>query len=190
MWASLDTPPKRFQSFRPRSLGNHNEFLRRPQVKTFTIFILLTVLTIPAWAGPWPDTPPQIGRLELKQEYWEYIKEAARRYQLSPYLIQAVCAIESRYNPHAKSGRCYGLMQLHRDTAKKYGVDAHDPRENIMGGAAVLAHLMDKYHNNIHRVLHVYNASCTAAYEREVLRAYRQARQFDLSALSSEKCLD
>ena len=143
-------------------------------LKTLAIFLLLTTTaTAASW---WPQTPPRIGRLKLKQEYWNYIKEAAQRYQISPFLIQAVCAIESRYDPDAKSGKCYGLMQLHRDTARKYGVDAHDPRENIMGGAAVLAHLLQKYHGNIHRVLHVYNAKCTRAYEREVLKAYYQAQ--------------
>jgi soluble lytic murein transglycosylase-like protein len=141
--------------------------------KTLIIFMLLTTT---AWAQPWPQKAPQIGRLKMKQEYWNYIKEAAQRYDVSPYLIQAVCAIESRYDPEAKSGKCFGLMQLHRDTAKKYGVDAHDPRENIMGGAAVLAHLLHKYHGNIRRVLHIYNATCTPAYEREVLRAYHQAQ--------------
>ena len=148
-------------------------------MKTFIIFLLLT---FPAWAQPWPQTPPKIGRLELKQEYWDYMKEAARRYRVSPYLIQAVCAIESRYDPEAKSGRCFGLMQLHKDTAKKYAVDPHNPRENIMGGAAVLARLMQKYQGNIRRILRVYNATCTAAYEREVIRAYKQAQ---LSATSS-----
>lgn len=137
-----------------------------------------------AGADPWPQTPPQIGHLYLKQEYWNFIKEAAARYQVSPYLIQAVCAIESRYNPEAKSGKCYGLMQLHRDTARKYGVDSHNPRENIMGGAAVLARLMTKYDGDIRRVLHVYNKSCTAAYEREVLRAYKQALEVSLLASS------
>ena len=84
-------------------------------------------------------------------------------------------------------GDCFGLMQLHQDTAKKYGVDAHDPRANIMGGAAVLAHLMDKYHGDIRRVLQTYNATCTAAYEREVIRAYNQAQHFEVSALASDK---
>jgi soluble lytic murein transglycosylase-like protein len=153
-------------------------------LKTLVIFLLLAV---PAAAQPWPQTPPPIGHLFLKQEYWNYIKEAAQKYQISPYLIQAVCAIESRYDKDAKSGRCYGLMQLHQDTAKKYGVDAHDPRANIMGGAAVLAHLMEKYHGDIRRVLHTYNASCTAAYEREVIRAYNQAQHFEVSALLSDK---
>jgi len=141
-------------------------------LKTIAIFLLLTTA---AWAQPWPPNPPRIGRLELKQEYWNYIQEAAQRYRISPFLIQAVCAIESRYDPEAKSGRCYGLMQLHQDTARKYGVNPRNPRENIMGGAAVLASLMQKYDGDIHKVLHVYNSTCTAAYEREVLRAYDQA---------------
>jgi soluble lytic murein transglycosylase-like protein len=153
-------------------------------MRTLIIFLLLTAT---AWGQPWPQNPPKIGRLELKQEYWNYIKEAAQRYQISPYLIQAVCAIESRYDPEAKSGRCFGLMQLHKDTAKKYGVDPRNPRENIMGGAAVLARLMQKYHGNIRKVLQVYNASCTAAYEREVFRAYKQAQLYDTSSLPSDK---
>jgi soluble lytic murein transglycosylase-like protein len=126
---------------------------------------------------PWPQAPPKIGKLELKQEYWNYIKEAARKYKISPFLIQAVCAIESRYDPYASSGhgQCYGLMQLHKDTARKYGVDSRNPRENIMGGAAVLARLLEKYDGDLRRVLHVYNATCTAAYEREVLKAFNQA---------------
>ena len=151
-------------------------------LKTLIIFLLLTV---PALAQPWPHTPPPIGNLFLKQEYWNYIKEAAQKYQISPYIIQAVCAIESRYDPGARSGRCFGLMQLHKDTAKEYGVDPHNPRENIMGGAAVIARLMRKYHGDIRRVLRVYNSTCTAAYEREVIRAYNQAQLIETSSLPS-----
>jgi len=153
-------------------------------LKTLIIFLLLTV---PALAQPWPRTPPPIGHLFLKQEYWNYIKEAAQRYQISPYLIQAVCAIESRYDKDAKSGRCFGLMQLHQDTAKKYGVDPHNPRANIMAGAAILASLMQRYNGDIRKVLRKYNSTCTAAYEREVIRAYNQAQLFEISSLPPRK---
>ena len=154
-------------------------------MKTLIIFLCLTTA---AWAQPWPQTPPKIGRLELKQEYWGYIKEAAQRYQISPYLIQAVCAIESRYDPYAHSGSCFGLMQLHLDTAKNYGVkNPLNPRENIMGGAAVLARLMWKYDGNIRRVLRVYNSTSTAAYEREVIRAYKQAQLIETSSLPADR---
>jgi len=148
-------------------------------VKIIIIGLLLTLLAIPVWAQPWPQTPPRIGNLFLKQEYWGYMKEAAQRYRISPFLIQAVCAIESRFDPEAKSGhgRCYGLMQLERGTAKKYGVDARDPRGNIMGGAAVLARLLQKYDGNIKKILHVYNATCTRDYVRQVILAYNQAQR-------------
>ena len=155
-------------------------------MKTLIIFLLL-ILTVPALADPWPKTPPPIGNLYLKQEYWNYIKEAAKKYQISPYLIQAVCAIESRYDKDAKSGRCFGLMQLHQDTAKKYGVNPYNPRENIMGGAAVLARLLEKYNGDIRRVLRTYNSTCTAAYEREVIRAYNQAQLFDTTSVVAGK---
>jgi soluble lytic murein transglycosylase-like protein len=116
------------------------------------------------------------------------MKEAARRYHISPYLIQAVCAIESRYDPYAHSGNCFGLMQLHIDTAKKYGIaNPLNPRENIMGGAAVLARLMQEYDGDIRKILHVYNSTCTAAYEREVIRAYCQAILGQTSSLAAKR---
>jgi soluble lytic murein transglycosylase-like protein len=165
-------------------------------VKTIIIFLLLTT---PVWSQPWPQTPPRIGRLNMKQQYWDYIKEAAQKYQISPFLIQAVCAIESRYDPFAQSGRgrCYGLMQLEKGTAQKYGVDARNPRENIMGGAAVLARLMQKYNGDIRKVLHVYNATCTSDYVYQVILAYKQAQrcepqtqQFCATALPADKFTD
>jgi len=152
-------------------------------LKTMCTFFLLTLFTVPALAQPWPKTPPPVGRLYLKQEYWDYIKEAAQKYHLSPYLIQAVCAIESRYEMDARSGhgKCIGLMQLHRDTARLYGVNPYNPKDNIMGGAAVLAKFMERYNGDIHQVLHKYNSTCTAAYEREVIKAYEQALSSQIS---------
>ena len=152
-------------------------------MKTMCTFFLLTLFTVPALAQPWPKTPPPVGRLYLKQEYWDYIKEAAQKYHLSPYLIQAVCAIESRYDMDARSGhgKCIGLMQLHRDTARLYGVNPYNPKDNIMGGAAVLAKFMERYNGDIHQVLHKYNSTCTAAYEREVIKAYEQALSSQIS---------
>ena len=146
-------------------------------------FFLLILFTVPALAQPWPKTPPPVGRLYLKQEYWDYIKEAAQKYHLSPYLIQAVCAIESRYDMDARSGhgKCIGLMQLHRETARLYGVNPYNPKDNIMGGAAVLAKFMERYNGDIHQVLHKYNSTCTAAYEREVIKAYEQALSSQIS---------
>jgi soluble lytic murein transglycosylase-like protein len=162
-------------------------------LKKTSILLLLTLLIASSSAlaePPWPKKPPQIGHLYLKQKYWEYIKEAAERYNISPYLIQAVCAIESRYDMDARSGKgsCIGLMQLHRGTAKLYGVDPYNPRENIMGGAAVLAKFLNRYDGDIRRTLRKYNSTCTKAYEREVIKAYKQAKSGQTSTtLSTSK---
>ncbi len=155
--------------------------------RTISTLLLLTFLTIPALASAqtWSKQPPQIGRLYLKHEYWGYIKEAAKKYNLSPFLILAVCAIESRFDMDARSGhgKCIGLMQLHRDTARIYGVNPYNPRDNIMGGAAVLAKFMQRYNGDIRMVLHKYNSSCSASYEREVIRAYQQALTGELNLI-------
>ena len=68
-------------------------------------------------------------------------------------------------------------MQLHRGTAKLYGVDPYNPRENIMGGAAVLAKFLNRYDGDIRKTLRKYNSTSTAAYEREVIKAYQQAKR-------------
>jgi soluble lytic murein transglycosylase-like protein len=121
--------------------------------RTITTLLLLTFLAVPALASAqtWSKRAPQIGRLYLKQEYWGYIKEAAKKYNLSPCLILAVCAIESRYDMDAR--------------------------------AAVLAKFMQRYNGDIHKVLQRYNSSCTASYEREVLRAYQQALSGELDLI-------
>ena len=123
------------------------------------------------------DRPPQIGRLELRPEYWKWMKEAGAKYGVDSCLIAATAAIESRFDASATSGRgsCIGLMQLHRDTARAYGVNPWDPRENIEGGAQVLERLLRKYHGNLRRVYWTYNAKCNERYFREVMKAYRQA---------------
>lgn len=158
-------------------------------MRTTIFFLMLTIfLNNSVYAQPWPSQPPNIGRLYLKQEYWGYIQEAARKYHISPYLIQAVAAIESRFDQDARSGRgrCVGLMQLHKDTAQKYGVNPYNPRENIMGGAAVLAKFMERYDGDIRKVLKKYNASWNSAYEREVIRAYEQALTSGSASLSKK----
>src|SRR5574343_110801 len=117
-----------------------------------------------------PTPPPQIGNLYLPPQCWEWMVEAGADYSVDPYLIAAFAAIESRFDPWATSGRgdCIGLMQLHRDTAASLGVNPWEPRENIRGGAAVLAKFMKRYKGNISKVCRKYNAQSNGAYEREL----------------------
>ena len=132
------------------------------------------------WLGLLP--PPQIGHLQMPQQYWLWTLEAAEATRTNPYHLVGIMAIESRFDPLATSGggSCIGLMQLHRDTARIVGVDPHDPRENILGGARVLARLMNrpgKLRNNLPAAIRDYNGTGNKAYLREVKRAIRQAER-------------
>jgi soluble lytic murein transglycosylase-like protein len=123
--------------------------------------------------------------------YSHMIDRAAKKSALQPALLRAVIAIESAFNPRAvSSAGAQGLMQLHPDTARRYGVgDAFDPEQNLSGGARYLSDLMRRYHNNLELVLAAYNAGEqavdrygrqippyreTQAYVPAVLRLYRQ----------------
>jgi soluble lytic murein transglycosylase-like protein len=145
-------------------------------VQKISLGLIAIVLTLSCTLAH--ASPPRIGNLHLPPEYWEAMVEAGRDYGVDPALIAAVAAIESRFNPAATSGRgrCIGLMQLDRDTARALNVDPWDPRENIRGGAQVLARLLRRSGGNLTRALKRYNASWNPKYDREVRRAWRQAR--------------
>jgi len=148
-----------------------------------TALIILALACLPAsilQAQPWPAAPPRIGQLSMPQNYWNWTLEAAREHGVSPYVIQGFMAIESRYDPVATSGRgrCIGLMQLDKGVARGLGVDPWKPRENIHGGARVLAALLKTHRGDLARVARAYNGSgCPPAYVREVIRAVRQAKK-------------
>ena len=145
--------------------------------------IILALACLPtsiSQAQPWPAAPPRIGQLSMPQNYWDWTLEAAREHGVSPCVIQGFMVIESRYDPVATSGRgrCIGLMQLDRGVARSLGVDPWNPRENIHGGARVLAGLLKKYRGDLARAARTYNGpGCPPAYVREVLRAVRQAEK-------------
>jgi soluble lytic murein transglycosylase-like protein len=135
-----------------------------------------------AWVEPAPAGP-----------YGEHILAAAKETNVDPALIQAVIAVESNFNPAARSVKgAIGLMQLMPETAKRYGVkDPLDPAQNIFGGARYLRDLMAMFNDNLDLVLAAYNAGEeavmrygrkippyreTAAYVPRVLDSYRRLR--------------
>jgi len=94
------------------------------------------------------------------RRYSPWIEEAARRHGLSPDLIHAVILAESAYQPRALSPKgAMGLMQLMPATARRFGVrDPWDPRQNILGGAAYLKWLLDRYDGDLSLATAAYNA--------------------------------
>jgi hypothetical protein len=98
------------------------------------------------------------------RKYDALVAAAAAKYGVPPALIHAVIQQESHYNPNATSPKgAMGLMQLMPATAARFGVtDAYDPAQNIMGGTAYLAWLLNHFDGRVELVVAAYNAGESA----------------------------
>ncbi len=96
----------------------------------------------------------------------ELIAAAAQRNGLPAEFVKSVVAAESAFRADAVSPKgAIGLMQLMPSTARDYGANPADPRQNIEAGTQYLRDLLVKYQNDDHQVLRAlaaYNAGpCT-----------------------------
>ncbi|MXO75847.1 transglycosylase SLT domain-containing protein [Altererythrobacter aerius] len=91
--------------------------------------------------------------------YAAKVAELARRFDLSPTLIEALVWQESRWRADARSPvGARGLAQLMPGTARELGVNPDDPFANLEGGARYLRAQMDRFDGNIEKALAAYNA--------------------------------
>jgi soluble lytic murein transglycosylase-like protein len=115
------------------------------------------------------------------ETYTGLIDRTAQTLALHPALLRAVIAVESAFNPRAVSkAGARGLMQLHPDTARRYGVgDAFDPEQNVSAGAHYLSDLLHRYNNNLELALAAYNAGEGAVdrYGRQI-PPYRETQEY------------
>jgi soluble lytic murein transglycosylase-like protein len=83
-------------------------------------------------------------------------------YRVPVPLVKAVIAVESAWNPRARSrAGARGLMQVMPATAAKVAVradDLFDPGANIVAGTRVLAVLLRHYRGDVVSALVAYNA--------------------------------
>ena len=88
------------------------------------------------------------------------IETAARKQSVPADLIRAVIRQESAFRPCAVSDKgAQGLMQLMPATAAAFNVDdPFDPQQNILGGAAYLGQLIERYAGDASLALSAYNA--------------------------------
>jgi hypothetical protein len=93
-------------------------------------------------------------------KYRDIIYRAAREEGVHPELAYAVAAVESSFDPLARSEKgAEGLMQLMPDTAARFGVsDPFDPADNVRGGVRFLRHLLDLFDGDLRLALAAYNA--------------------------------
>ena len=91
--------------------------------------------------------------------YAAKVQELARRFDLSPALIEALVWQESRWRVGAVSpAGARGLAQLMPATARELGVDPNDPFANLEGGARYLRAQIDRFGGDLEKALAAYNA--------------------------------
>lgn len=128
-----------------------------------------------ATAAPPPPipahAPPQIV---------QFVQLVAPDYQLEPWLVLAVIAAESNFDPGAVSPkRAVGLMQLIPETAARFGVrNPSDPVQNLRGGMAYLRWLLAYFEGDVMLALAAYNAGEGAVERYRGVPPYAETRHY------------
>lgn len=115
------------------------------------------------------------------EQYTSYARQAGRTYNVDPYLILAVMATESSFNPRAQSRvGAQGLMQVHtrvhKERFKPYGSTraVWEPKVNILVGSSILSDYLKRYGGSERRALKAYvgaaHMSHDGGYGNKVLR--------------------
>jgi len=125
-------------------------------------------------ADAFADLPPE------KQRYAELARSLAPGYGIRPRFALAVIAVESNFQPGARSPKdARGLMQLIPDTATRFRVrNAFDPAENVHGGLAYLRWLLAYYRGQVTLVAAAYNAGENAVDRHRGVPPYVETRAY------------
>jgi soluble lytic murein transglycosylase-like protein len=113
-------------------------------------------------------------------------QEAASTYGVSANLLKAIAHAESNFNANAvSSAGAIGIMQLMPSTAASLGVsNSYDPRENIMGGAKLIAQLLDKYNGDTSLALAAYNAGSNSVDQYGGIPPFTETQNYVKTVLS------
>ena len=113
------------------------------------------------------------------QDIRSLLTAAAQRYALDEKLLLAVARQESGFRANAVSPKgAVGPMQLMAGTAQDLGVNRHDPSQNILGGAAYLRQMLDRFHGDQALALAAYNAGPGAVERSGGIPAFRETRRY------------
>jgi soluble lytic murein transglycosylase-like protein len=110
------------------------------------------------------------------------IYEAAKRHQVNPKIVTAVIGAESAGNPRAVSRKgARGLMQLMPATGARFGVrweQLTDPAKNVEAGITYLRWLIDRFPDDLAKVLAAYNAGEGTVERYHGVPPYRETRDY------------
>ena len=101
------------------------------------------------------------------------------KYGVDPYLVVAVIAAESRFNPNARSYKgAAGLGQLMPSTAAAHGVDPYDPVANLEVAVRIIRSNLDRFGGDWNKALAAYNAGAGAVKRHGGVPPYRETRNY------------
>lgn len=113
-----------------------------------------------------------------KGVYKPMAEAAARRHGVPVDLFNRLVQQESNWNPKAKShAGAIGLAQLMPFTARTLGVDPHDPKENLEGGARYLKQQYTKF-RSWRLALAAYNAGPAAVEKYNGVPPYKETTNY------------
>ncbi len=109
-----------------------------------------------------------IYNIPLSDELQIYTQEICKEYKVPFDLVIGVMFAESTFDPNAKNGDCYGLMQvnaINTEELKSIGVyDLTDAKQNIKGGIYLLSKALTKF--DLSGALIAYNCGESRAREK------------------------
>ena len=120
---------------------------------------------------PPPDTP-----------FGDLIFAAARRHRVNPAIVAALIQAESDFDPEALSPKgARGLMQLMPATADRFGVQSDqlfEVEKNLEAGVRYFSLLMNRFPNDLLRILAAYNAGEATVDRYHGVPPYRETRDY------------
>ncbi|WP_068116916.1 lytic transglycosylase domain-containing protein [Tropicimonas marinistellae] len=132
-----------------------------------------------------PTSKPAVSALAVpgyhgryRGEFLSVAKSAARKHGVPEDLFLRLVQQESNWRVSAKSHKgAIGLAQLMPGTAAKLGVNPHDPKQNLDGGARYLRMMYDRY-GNWRLALAAYNAGPAAVDKYDGVPPYRETKNY------------
>lgn len=123
---------------------------------------------------PFAELPP------WKQKIADQVNKLAPRYALDPRLALSIIAVESNFEPRARSVKnARGLMQLIPETASRFNVaNAYDVNDNLRGGLAYLRWLLAYYRGQVALAAAAYNAGEAAVDRYRGIPPYPETRDY------------
>lgn len=111
-------------------------------------------------------------------QYLTMARQAARLHSIPEELFLRLVQQESGWNPHAKSHKgALGLAQLMPQTAELLGVNPHDPKQNLEGGARYLSWQYRKF-KSWPLALAAYNAGPKAVEKHGGIPPYKETQNY------------